>query len=239
MSVAVTAARALGATEFAVPSPADEASAMAIYAAAAGLKAHIFVPSDISRSNYIATMAAGAAISFVDGSLADCSRQASERNVAEGWFDFANVTEPYRIEGQKTVGFEIAEQFGWSLPEAIILPAGGGQPALLKAFRELEQLGWIDGKRPRIIEIRIENRRSCIDASIELSRIDGMFVSPEAGACIAGLRELLQSSALKASDRIVILNPASGFKHIEAYGTRFIRAGGGEQDKLGGLILPR
>jgi threonine synthase len=238
MSVAVSAARELGATEFAVPSAADEASAVALYAAAAGLKAHIFTPSDISKANYVAAMAAGAAINLVDGSLTACSREASERNRAEGWFDFANVTEPYRIEGQKTVGFEIAEQFAWAAPDAIVLPAGG-EVAISKAFHELEQLGWIDGKRPKIMEIAIENRRSAIDAAIEFIRIEGIFVSPETGACIAALRDLLQAGELKASGRVVVLNPASGFKSSEAYGTRFIRSGGGDQDKLGGLILPR
>lgn len=239
MSVAITAARAFGVKEFAAACPADEASALAIYAAAAGLRAHIFTPSSISKTNYVASMAAGAAITLVEGSLADCTRQASERNRAEGWFDFPNAAEPYRIEGEKTVGFEIAEQFAWSLPDAIVLPAGYGEIALSKAFRELEQLEWIDGKHPKVIAAATENRGSSIDAALELTRTEGIFVSPEGGACIAALCDLLESGGLKASDRVVVLNPASGFKHSEAYGTRFIHVGGGEQDKLGGLILPR
>jgi threonine synthase len=238
-SVTVTAARALGATGITAAASVQEANTLAIYAAAAGLKVHIFVPAEISKTNYVAVMAAGADVTVVDGSLDDCRRQALKRNLAEGWFDFASVTEPYHIEGEKTVGFEIAEQFAWTLPDAIVLPAGGGEAALSKAFRELEQLGWIDGQRPRIIGIAPRSRSASMDAALKLTRTEGIFVSPEGGACIAALHDLLQSGELKASDRVVVLNPASGFKHIEAYGTRFIRAGGGEQDKLGGLILPR
>jgi threonine synthase len=222
MSVAMTMAKALGATEFAVSCLPDAAPALAMYAAAAGLKAHVFVPSEISKTNYVAATAAGAIVTLADGSL-----------------DFAKVMEPYRIEGEKTIGFEIAEQFAWSLPEAILLPSGAGEVAISKAFRELEQLGWIEGKRPKIIAITTENRRANVDAALELARTEGIFVSPEGGACIAALRDLLQSGVLKASDRVVVLNPSSGFKHIGAYGTRFIRAGSGEQDKLGGLITPR
>lgn len=222
VSVAVTMARELGANEFAAACSADEASALAIYAAAAGLKAHVFVPSDSSKANYVAAMAAGAVATLADGIL-----------------DFAKTMEPYRIEGEKTIGFEIAEQFAWSLPDAIVFPSGNGEAALRKAFRELEELGWIDSKRPKTIAVQTGNRRSNVDAALELGRTEGIFASPECGACIAALRELLQSGELKASDRIVVLNPTSGFKHIELYGTRFIRAGGGEQDKLGGLILPR
>jgi threonine synthase len=238
-SVAVTAARAFGAAGFAAAASVEEASIQAIYAAAAGLKVHIFVPSDISRTNYVAAMAAGADVTLVDGSLEDCREQASKRNATEGWFDFAGVTEPYRIEGEKTVGFEIAAQLAWSLPDAVVLPAGGGEAALSKAFRELEQLGWIDGKRPRIVEIAPGTRSASMDAALKLTMTEGLFVSPEGGACIAALGGLLESGELKAGDRVVVLNPASGLKHIEAYGTRFIRAGGAEQDKLGGLILPR
>ena len=222
MSVAITMAKALGATDFAASCSPDAAAALAMYAAAAGLKAHIFVPSNISKANYVAAMAAGAMVTLADGAL-----------------DFAKVMEPYRIEGEKTIGFEIAEQFAWSLPEAILLPSGAGEVAISKALRELEQLGWIEGKRPKVITIAADNHRANVDAGLELARTEGVFVSPEGGACIAALGELLQSGILKASDRVVVLNPSSGFKHIEAYGTRFIRAGGGEQDKLGGLITPR
>lgn len=222
MSVAVTMARELGAREVEAACSPDEAGALAMYAAAAGLKAHVFVPTDISKTNYVAAMAAGAVVTLADGAL-----------------DVAKVMEPYRIEGEKTIGFEIAEQFAWSLPEVILLPSGAGEVAISKALRELEQLGWIEGKRPKIIAIATDNHRANVDAALELARTEGIFVSPEGGACIAALGELLQSGELKANDRVVVLNPSSGFKHIEAYGTRFIRAGGGEQDKLGGLITPR
>ena len=129
---------------------------MAAYAAACGIEAHIFVPRDVPRSNYIECRAYGAHVNLIDGLISDCGRIIAERKQAEGWFDISGLKEPYRIEGKKTMGFEIAEQFGWTLPGAILYPTGGGVGliGMWKAFDELEALGWISSHRPKMIAVQ-------------------------------------------------------------------------------------
>jgi threonine synthase len=158
MSVAVTMARILGARKLAAPSAGNAAGALAAYAAAAQIEAHIFMPRDVPQSNYIECRAAGANVTLVDGLISDCARIVSERKQAEGWFEVSTLKEPYRVEGKKTMGFEIAEQFAWSVPEAILYPCGGGVGliGMWKAFEELEAVGWIGSKRPKMIAVQAD-----------------------------------------------------------------------------------
>ena len=146
----------LGIRKVAIPSAGNAASAMAAYAAAAGMEAHIFMPLDVPQSNFIECKAYGAQVTLVDGLISDCGRIVAERKDAEGWFDVSTLKEPYRIEGKKTMGYEIAEQFRWELPDAILYPAGGGVGliGMWKAFDEMEQLGWVGPKRPKMIAVQ-------------------------------------------------------------------------------------
>jgi threonine synthase len=153
LSCAISMGRELGVQKFAIPSAGNAASAMAAYAAAAGLESHIFMPRDVPQANYIECKAFGAHVTLVDGLISDCGKIVAARKDAEGWFDVSTLKEPYRIEGKKTMGLEVAEQFGWELPDAIFYPAGGGvgMIGMWKAFAEMEALGWIGSKRPKMI----------------------------------------------------------------------------------------
>ncbi|HEY3042794.1 MAG TPA: threonine synthase, partial [Vicinamibacterales bacterium] len=126
LSCAISMAVELGIRKLAIPSAGNAASAMAAYAAAAGLEAHIFMPRDVPQSNYIECRAFGAKVTLVDGLISDCARIVNEGRATEGWFDVSTLKEPYRIEGKKTMGYELAEQMHWTLPDAILYPTGGG-----------------------------------------------------------------------------------------------------------------
>ena len=156
MAAAVSMAKELGVTKLAAPSAGNAASALAAYAAAAGMEAHIFMPRDVPRANYIECKMYGAEVTLVDGLISDCGRIVAERKDEEGWFDVSTLKEPYRIEGKKTMGLELAEQLGWRLPDAVFYPTGGGVGliGMWKAFDELEQIGWIDAKRPKMIAVQ-------------------------------------------------------------------------------------
>jgi len=156
MSAAISMAKELGAKKLAAPSAGNAAGALAAYAAAAGLEAHIFMPRDVPQANYIECRMCGAHVTLVDGLISDCGRIVAERKQSEGWFEVSTLKEPYRIEGKKTMGLELAEQLGWRLPDAIFYPTGGGvgMIGMWKAFDELDQLGWIDSKRPKMIAVQ-------------------------------------------------------------------------------------
>ena len=156
LSCVVSMAVDLGVRKLAIPSAGNAASAMAAYAAAAGLEAHIFMPRDAPRANYFECKSFGATITLVDGLISDCCRIVAERRRAEGWLDAGALKEPYGIEGQKTVGSEVAEHFHWVLPDALICPTGDGVglAGVWKAFDEMEQMGWISGQRPKMISVQ-------------------------------------------------------------------------------------
>lgn len=156
MSAAVTMARAVGASKLAVPSAGNAGGALAAYAAAAGLEAYIFMPRDVPIANRLECELAGAHTTLVDGLINDCGRIVADRKEAEGWFDVSTLKEPYRVEGKKTLGYEIGEQCGWTLPDVIIYPTGGGTGliGMAKAFDEMQALGWIDARRPRFVVVQ-------------------------------------------------------------------------------------
>ena len=156
LSCAVSMCLDLGLRKLAIPSAGNAAGALAGYAAAAGLESHIFIPKDVPQANLVECRAFGAHVFLVDGLISDCARIVAERKSPEGWFDVSTLKEPYRLEGKKTMGFEMAEQFGWELPDAILYPAGGGVGliGMWKGFAELEQLGWIGAKRPKMIAVQ-------------------------------------------------------------------------------------
>ncbi len=156
LSAAVTMAKAYGVKKLAIPSAGNAASALAAYAAAAGLEAHIFMPKDVPLANRIECENYGAHVNLVDGLISDCARLVAERRQKEGWFDVSTLKEPFRVEGKKTMGYEVAEQLGWRLPQGIIYPTGGGVGLLgmWKAFEEMQQLGWIGPERPQMVAVQ-------------------------------------------------------------------------------------
>jgi threonine synthase len=156
LSCAISMAVELGIKKVAIPSAGNAASAMAAYAAAAGIEAHIFMPRDVPQSNYIECKAFGAHVTLVDGLISDCAKMVNDGRATEGWFDVSTLKEPYRIEGKKTMGYELAEQMGWELPDVIFYPTGGGVGiiGMWKSFDEMEQLGWIGSKRPKMIVVQ-------------------------------------------------------------------------------------
>ncbi|MFZ0480711.1 MAG: threonine synthase [Terriglobales bacterium] len=161
MSAAVTMARHYGLKKLAVPSAGNAGGALAAYAAAAGLEAYIFMPKDVPLANRMESEYFGAHVTLVDGSISDCARMVAERKEKEGWFDASTLKEPYRVEGKKTMGYEVAEQLDWKLPDAIIYPTGGGTGliGMWKAFEEMEELGWLGAERagsmrPKMITVQ-------------------------------------------------------------------------------------
>jgi threonine synthase len=156
LACAISMCQELGIRTVAIPSAGNAASALAAYAAAAGIEAHIFMPRDVPNSNYVECKAFGAHVTLVDGLISDCGRIVAERKDREGWFDVSTLKEPYRIEGKKTMGYELAEQMRWQLPDALFYPAGGGVGliGMWKAFEEMEALGWIGSKRPKMIVVQ-------------------------------------------------------------------------------------
>ncbi len=156
MAVAVSMAKHLGATKLAVPTAGNAGGALAAYAARAGLEAHIFMPSDTPRANMIECRELGAHVTLIDGLITDCGAEIGRRKAAEGWFEMSTLKEPYRVEGKKTLGYELAEQLRWELPDVVLYPTGGGTGliGMWKAFDEMETLGWIGSKRPRMFSVQ-------------------------------------------------------------------------------------
>jgi threonine synthase len=188
MSAAVTMARAYGLRKLAAPSAGNAASALAAYAAAAGIEAHIFMPEDAPLANRIECATYGARLTLVNGLISDCARMVGEKRDKEGWFDVSTLKEPYRVEGKKTMGYEVAEQFSWRLPQGIICPTGGGVGLLgmWKAFEELEALEWISAQRPRMVAVQTAGCAPIVKAWHEARPTAEMWEN--ASTLAAGLR---------------------------------------------------
>src|ERR1700691_1565800 len=193
LSACVTMARHFGLKKLAIPSAGNAAGALAAYSAAAGLEAHIFMPKDVPAANRIECDYYGAHVILGDGLISDCARKVAELKdkpawSKEGWFDVSTTKEPYRVEGKKTMGYELAEQLGWKLPEGIIYPTGGGVGLLgmWKAFDEMEKLGWIGPERPKMIVVQSSGCAPIVKAWDEGKPASEMW--PNASTIAAGLR---------------------------------------------------
>ena len=165
LGLAVTMAKHYGLQHLAVPSAGNAAGALAAYSAAAGITAHIFMPHDVPFANYLEGIVYGADVTMVDGLISDCARMVAENMKAQkeantptsqAWFDISSLKEPFRVEGKKTMGYELVEQLGWQYPDAVFYPTGGGVGliGMWKAFEEMEQLGWVSGKRPKMYALQ-------------------------------------------------------------------------------------
>ena len=188
MSVAVTMAKAYGLKKLATPSAGNAAGALAAYAAAAGLEAHIFMPEDAPLANRVECESYGARVTLVDGLISDCARMVTARKDEQGWFDVSTLKEPFRVEGKKTMGYEVAEQLNWKLPQGIVYPTGGGVGliGMWKAFEEMETLGWIGSERPKMIVVQSSGCAPIVKAWDEGKPASEFW--PNASTLAAGLR---------------------------------------------------
>ena len=189
LAMAVTMAKHYGLRKLAVPSAGNAAGALAAYAAAAGIEAHIFMPLDVPFANYVEAVAYGAHVELVDGLISDCARIVQERKQQEGWFDISTLKEPFRVEGKKTMGYELVEQLGWEYPDAVFYPTGGGVGliGMWKAFEEMEDLGWVRSrKRPKMIAVQSSGCAPVVRAFDEGATTSTMW--QDAATFASGLR---------------------------------------------------
>ena len=188
MATAVSMAKELGARKLAVPSAGNAAGALAAYAARAGIKSYIFMPRDTPRANVVECEQTGSHVTLMDGLITDCGAEVGRRKEKEGWFDVSTLKEPYRVEGKKTLGYELAEQMEWRLPDVIIYPTGGGTGliGMWKAFDEMQRMGWIGSKRPRMVTVQAEGCAPIVRAFEEGNRFADEF--PNAATTASGLR---------------------------------------------------
>lgn len=275
LAVAVSRALELGARALSIPTAGNAGCAMSAYAALAGLEAHVYMPRDVPQSFVAECLALGARVTFVDGLITDCGRMAARDAAASGRFDVSTLKEPYRVEGKKTMGYELAEQMGWTLPDVVVYPTGGGTGliGMWKAFDEMEALGWIGSKRPRMVSVQAEgcapivrafqekadvaatwdNAKTVADGlrvpaavgdflmlrllresggtAIAVSDRDmigganligctqGMFVSPETGATLAALRNLMKNGDIRPGETAVLFHTGSGAKYAHLWAT--------------------
>src|ERR1700677_4612231 len=189
LAMAVTMAKHYGLRKLAVPSAGNAAGVLAAYAAAADIEVHIFMPRDVPFANYVEATAYGAQVTLVNGLISDCARMVAERKAQEGWFDISTLKEPFRVEGKKTMGYELVEQLGWEYPDAVFYPTGGGVGliGMWKAFSELEELGWVNpGKRPRMIAVQSSGCAPMAKAFDQGANVSEMW--PNASTFASGLR---------------------------------------------------
>jgi len=271
LGMAVSRAKELGAERLVVPSAGNAGSALAAYAARAQLRSLIIMPKDVPAPFLVDCVYHGAEVELVEGTIKDCGARAAERSAAEGWFSIATLKEPYRIEGKKTMGYELAEQFDYKLPDVVIYPTGGGTGliGMWKAFNEMEKMGWLGKDRPRMVSVQAEccapiprayaagledagewpdphtlaaglrvpsavgdflmlrairetggDAIAVSDAEIMadtkvLASQEGIFTSPEGGACLACLKRMLDSGSVKPTDSVVLFITGSGYKYLD------------------------
>lgn len=192
LCLAVSMARELGVRRIAMPTNGNAGAALAAYAARAGIEVFVFCPRDTPEINVRETAMLGATVELVDGFITDCGRIVRERTEEMAWFDCSTLREPYRIEGKKTMGLELAEQFGWELPDAIFYPTGGGTGliGMWKAFEELEAIGWLSAgiRRPRMIAVQSEECAPIVRAFDRGDEFAEPWDDPEAFTVAAGIR---------------------------------------------------
>ena len=188
LSAAVSKAKELGLMKLTMPSAGNAAGAMSAYAAAGGLEANVFMPKDAPSANQVECLAYGANLTLVDGFINDAGRISGEAAAERGLFDVSTLKEPYRAEGKKTMGYEIAEQLGWKLPDVIVYPTGGGTGivGMWKAFDEMERMGWIGSERPRMVVVQAEGCAPLVNAYNAGERHADLFPNPRTIA--AGMR---------------------------------------------------
>ena len=188
LSAAISKANELGLTKFTIPSAGNAAGAVAAYAARGGLESHVFMPKDAPAANKIESEIMGSKLNLVDGLISDAGRISREVAQEKGLFDLSTLQEPYRAEGKKTMGLELAMQLGWQMPDSIIYPTGGGTGiiGMWKGFYELLELGWVEGKLPKFIAVQPEGCQPIVKAFNDGADVSEMW--PNATTIADGLR---------------------------------------------------
>ena len=188
LAMAISRAAELGVKKLAIPSAGNAGGAASAYAARAGLELFVFMPKDVPRAFVVECEMNGAHVQLVDGLISDCGKLVAAGKEANGWFELSTLKEPYRVEGKKTLGYELAEQNEWELPDVIMYPTGGGTGliGMWKAFDEMEAMGWIGSKRPRMVTVQAEGCAPIVRAF----HAGAAKAEPWVGACTkaAGLR---------------------------------------------------
>ena len=269
ISMAVSKARELGVTDCIVPTAGNAGGAMSAYCAAAGIDATVIMPKNTPQIFKDECTLFGAKLMLVDGLIDQCGKEIARIKAQKDVYDISTMKEPYRLEGKKTMGYEIAEQMGWHLPDVILYPTGGGTGliGIWKAFQELVGLGWVEGKLPKMIAVQSEHCAPVVEAfqnkqivpenyqsSIanglavpkafgqdlimtvlresegfataigeddimkgvkEITRTEGIMVSPEGAAIWKALLKLTKAGYVKRHEKIVLLNTGSGYKYFE------------------------
>ncbi|MEO6817099.1 MAG: pyridoxal-phosphate dependent enzyme [Edaphobacter sp.] len=254
MALAVAAAKHYGVQQLSIASQGDAAASLAACAATARIVAHVFVPQDVVLANHLECVAFGAKITIVNGLISDCERVRAER--AGDSFDISELKEPFRLEGMKTLGYELVEQLGWEYPVALICTTGLVAVAIRKAFEEMEQLGWVKGQRPRfyvsrgnnsfgmnVIEDsggRVVDGGEALDTLLDWSKQEGLLLSPEGASCVGAYQALLATGELSAGNRVILINGSSGAKHAEAIAKALrLRPSLPSSLPVGGIITPQ
>ncbi len=269
LALAVSMAKELGIERMAMPTNGNAGAALAAYCSRAGIETFVFCPEDTPKVNIEEIAFQGAKTFLANGFINDCGRVVGEGKTEMGWFDVSTLKEPYRIEGKKTMGLELAEQLGWDVPDVILYPTGGGTGliGMWKAFNELEAIGWIGSKRPRMVAVQAEGCAPIVkayedgerhaelwkdahtiaagirvpaavgdflildavresdgfavavsDEAInaahqECARTEGILLCPEGAATLAALKQELASGRIKADEKVVLFNCATGLKY--------------------------
>jgi threonine synthase len=268
LSMAVSVARHHGLKKLTMASAGNAAGAMAAYATAAQIAAYVFMPYDAPQANHLEAVAYGARVTLVDGSISDCARTVAERKDAEGWFDVSSLQEPFRVEGEKTMGYELLEQSGWRYPDAVFYPtgAGVGLTAMWKAFEEMEALGWVSGKRPKMIAVQFSESAPGDELTLDIvrqsgglamdledgqilaslrdwARHEGLLLSPEGAAATAAYDQLIASGWLSREEKVVIFNTGAGLKRANLAAKDVERDHRGvalpSRYRVGGIITPQ
>lgn len=239
IAFSVSMAKNYGLEHVAIASLGSSGAALAAYAAAAGLKAHVFLPKDVPQADYLQAMLHGTLVTLVDGPIENSFRKLDEEIQTAA--NFSSVKQPFRLEGEKTLGYELIEQIGWEYPAAVLCPADINLIALRKAFVEMEQLGWVQqGSAPQKIYAIHSSTRSRPDEDLALkiveesggrlieisndeivknirewAQLEGILLSPQGGAATAAYDQLLATGELKSGEKVVAINPASGLKYLD------------------------
>jgi threonine synthase len=242
ISFSVSMAKNYGLEHVAIASIGNSGAALAAYAAAAGLKAHVFMPKNVPQADYLQAMLHGTHVTLVDDSIGDYARNLNELPHLQTAANFSSQKQPFRLEGEKTLGYELTEQLGWEYPAAILCPADINLIALHKAFVEMEQLGWVEqgSARPKLyaihsttqsrpdedlaLKIVEETGGKLIEISTEeiskntreWAQHEGVLLSPQGSSATAAYDQLRAAGELKPGEKIVAINPASGLKYLDA-----------------------
>ena len=222
LAVAISRAYELGIRNITMPSAGNAAGAMAAYAAKAGMNANVFMPKDVPLANYMECKYYGANVELIDGFINDCGRISSELAEKNDLFDISTMKEPYRFEGKKTMAYEIVEQLGWSVPDVIIYPTGGGTGVvgIWKAMNEMQELGLIGSERPKIISVQAEGCSPIFNAFIKGKRFSEEFSNPNTLA--SGMRVpsaigdfLVLDAVRESGGKVMVVSDKSMIKSVE------------------------